>query len=84
VFVGAENSVGFHNPTEAMRILGDATAFATKAKGLLRQALAKAGVDVPVKVDLELYKYLDNRGEKKLKGNPNFEFKDPTAVQYKM
>ena len=84
VFVGAKNSVGFHNPTEAMRILGDATAFATKAEGLLSQALANAGVDVPVKVDLEPYKYLDNRGEKKLKGNPNFEFKDPTAVQYKM
>ncbi len=83
VFVGAENSVGFHNPTEAMRILGDSTAFAFKAEGLLRQALAKAGVNVPVKVDLELHKYLDNRGGKKLKGNPNFEFKDPTGVQYK-
>ncbi len=84
VFVGAENSVGFHNPTEAMRILGDATAFAMKSEAILRQALAKAGVDVPVKVDLELHKYLDNRGEKKLKGNPNFEFKDPTGVQYKL
>jgi nitrite reductase (cytochrome c-552) len=81
VFIGAENSVGFHNPTEAMRILGDATAFATKAEGLLRQALAKAGVDVPMKVDLELRKYLDNRGEKKLMANPAFEFKDPTGVQ---
>jgi nitrite reductase (cytochrome c-552) len=84
VFVGAENSVGFHNPMEAMRILGDTTAFAIKAEGLLGQAPAKAGVDVPVKVDLELHKHLDNWGEKKLKGNPNFEFKDPTEVQYKM
>ena len=84
VFVGAENSVGFHNPTESMRILGDATAFAMKAEGVLRQALAKAGVDVPVKVDLELHKYLDGRGEKKLKGNPAFEFKDPSGVQYRM
>ncbi len=83
-FVGAENSVGFHNPTEAMRILGDAGAFAAKAEGLLRQALAKAGVDVPLKVDLELGKYLDNRGEKKLKGNPKFEFKDPSGVQEKL
>ncbi len=82
VYVGAENSVGFHNPTEAMRILGDSTAFALKSEGLLREALAKAGVDVPVKVDLELHKYLDNRGEKKLKANPAFEFKDPTGVQY--
>lgn len=80
-FVGAENSVGFHNPTEAMRILGDSTAFAMKAEGLLRQALTKAGVDVPVKVNLELSKYLDNRGEKKLKGNAKFEFKDPSGVQ---
>jgi nitrite reductase (cytochrome c-552) len=84
VFVGAENSVGFHNPTEAMRILGDSTAFAMKAEGILRQALTKAGVDVPVKVDLELHKYLDGRGEKKLKGNPGFEFKDPSGVQYKL
>jgi nitrite reductase (cytochrome c-552) len=84
VFVGAENSVGFHNPTEAMRILGDATAFAMKSEAILRQAMAKAGVDVPVKVDLELHKYLDSRGEKKLKANPNFEFKDPTGVQYKL
>jgi nitrite reductase (cytochrome c-552) len=84
MFVGAENSVGFHNPTEAMRILGDATAFATKAEALLRQALTKAGVDVPVKVNLELSKYLDNRGEKKLKGNPKLEFKDPSGIQEKM
>jgi len=81
VFIGAENSVGFHNPSEAMRVLGDAVAFAERAEGLLRQALAKAGVDVPLKVNLELNKYLDNRGEKKLKGNPKFEFKDPTGVQ---
>jgi nitrite reductase (cytochrome c-552) len=80
-FVGAENSVGFHNPSEAMRILGDSAAYAHKAEGLLRQALAKAGISVPVKIDLELKKYLDNRGEKKLKGNPVFEFKDPSGIQ---
>lgn len=83
-FVGAENSVGFHNPTEAMRILGDSTAFAMRADGLLRQALTKAGVDVPVKVNLELSKYLDNRGEKKLKSNAKFEFKDPSGVQERL
>ncbi len=81
IFIGAENSVGFHNPTEAMRVLGDSVAFASKAEGLLRQALAKAGIDVPLKVDLELAKYLDNRGEKKLMGNPAVEIKDPTGVQ---
>ncbi|HET6515199.1 MAG TPA: ammonia-forming cytochrome c nitrite reductase subunit c552 [Thermodesulfovibrionales bacterium] len=84
VYVGAENSVGFHNPTEAARILGDATAFAGKAEGILRQALAKAGVDVPVKVNLELNKYLDERGQKKLKFQKDVEFKDPYGVQEKL
>ena len=82
-YIGAENSVGFHNPTEAMRNLGDANAFAGKAEGYLRQALAKAGVNVPIKVDLELKKYVDNRGEKKLMGNPAFEIKDPMYLQDK-
>jgi nitrite reductase (cytochrome c-552) len=81
VFIGAENSVGFHNPTEAMRVLGDATAFAVKSEALLRQILAKAGVDVPLTVNLELNKYIDQRGEKKLKFNTNMEFKDPYGVQ---
>ncbi len=81
IYIGAENSVGFHNPTEALRVLGDSTAFAGKAEGLLRQALAKSGVDVPITVDLELKKYLDNRGDKKLMGHPEFEIKDPTHVQ---
>lgn len=62
-------------------MLGDSLAFAGKAEGLLRQALAKAGTDVPVKVDLELKKYLENRGEKKLKFNPSMEIKDPFGVQ---
>lgn len=82
-YVGAENSVGFHNPTEALRNLGDALAFAGKAEGYLRQALAKAGVNAPVKVDLELAKYLDNRGKKKLMGNRAFEIKDPSYLQDK-
>jgi len=77
LYVGAENSVGFHNPTEATRILGDATAFAGKAEALLRQALTKAGVDVPMVVNLELDKYLDSRGEKKLKFQKDVEIKDP-------
>lgn len=65
LFIGAENSMGFHNPTEAMRVLGDSVAFAAKAEGCLRQILAKVGEDVPLKVDLELAKYLDNRGSQK-------------------
>ncbi len=81
LFIGAENSVGFHNPTEAMRVLGDSVAFAAKGEGLLRQALATAGVNVPVKVDLQLAKYLDNRGSKKLNWDKKVEFKDPSGVQ---
>ncbi len=79
LFFGAENSIGFHNPTEAMRILGDAALYAGKAESLLRQALTKAGVDVPVKVDLELSKYTNNRGAKKLMFKPEQELKDPYA-----
>lgn len=81
LFFGAENSLGFHNPTEAMRILGDATMHAGKAEALLRQALAKAGVNVPVKIDLELSKYTNNRGIKKLMFNPKQELKDPFGPQ---
>jgi nitrite reductase (cytochrome c-552) len=81
LFIGAENSVGFHNPAETLRVLGDSIAFAEKAEGLLRQGLVKAGVDVPVKVDLELNKYIENRGEKKLKFNKTMEIKDPFGVQ---
>lgn len=81
LFFGAENSLGFHNPTEAMRILGDATMHAGKAEALLRQALAKTGVDVPVAIDLELKKYTDNRGARKLMFDPAQELKDPYAAQ---
>lgn len=77
VFVGAENSVGFHNPPEALRILADANAYADKAEAVLRQALAKGGVAVPPVIDLELPKYLNNRGEKRLNFKPEHEFKDP-------
>ena len=81
LFIGAENSMGFHNPTEALRILGDSIAFAVKAEGYLRQALTKAGVDVPLRIDLELARYLEGRGDKKLPGHPEMEFKDPMGVQ---
>ncbi len=81
VFMGAENSVGFHNPPEGLRILGDAIAFGTRAEAYLRQALAKAGVEVPLKVDLEILKYVDRRGEKNLRFDPSLEFKDPFGLQ---
>jgi len=81
LFMGAENSVGFHNPVEGARILGDATAMAMKADALLRQALTKAGVAVPENVNLELAKYLNKRGVKPLNFKPEFEFKDPFGIQ---
>jgi len=81
LFMGAENSVGFHNPAEGLRILGDSIAFGSRAEAYLRQALAKAGVDVPLKVDLEILKYVDLRGEKKLRFDPKLEFKDPYNLQ---
>lgn len=84
VYIGAENSVGFHNPTEAQRNLGDAVAYAGKAEGLLRQALAKAGIDTPVTVNLELEKYLVGRGKKKLAFDRKVEFKDPYGIQEKL
>lgn len=79
VFIGAENSTGFHNPDETLRVLGDALTHAGKADGLLRQALTGAGVTVPAKIDLELPRYVNNRGAKKLMFKPEHEIKDPFA-----
>ena len=76
-FIGAENSMGFHNPPETLRVLGDAAYFAGKSEGLLRQLLAQAGSPAPARVDLELGKYLDGRGKKKLSFDKTVEFKDP-------
>ncbi|MFO7606721.1 MAG: ammonia-forming cytochrome c nitrite reductase subunit c552 [Desulfurivibrionaceae bacterium] len=84
LYIGGENSMGFHNPTEAMRILGDSTAFATKSEALLRQALTKAGVEVPMTVNLEIEKYLNERGKKKLMQQMDVEFQDPFGVQDKL
>ncbi len=36
IYINAENLVGFHNPSEAGRILRDALAMAGKADALLR------------------------------------------------
>jgi nitrite reductase (cytochrome c-552) len=81
LYIGGENSLGFHNPSETMRILGDSAAYAGKSEALLRQALSKAGIEVPMVVDLELNKYLDGRGEKKLNFQKEVEFKDPYGNQ---
>ena len=81
VFVGAENSVGFHNPSEAGRIMGDAVAMAGRSEALLRQALTKAGVEIPADINLDLAKYLNKRGVKPLNFMPAEEFKDPFGIQ---
>jgi nitrite reductase (cytochrome c-552) len=81
IFIGAENSMGFHNPAEAARVLSDSTAFATKAEGLLRQALTKAGVEVSAEIDLELEKYLNDRGETKVQFQKDQVVEDPFGNQ---
>lgn len=73
--------MGFHNPPETLRVLGDAAYFAGKSEALLRQALAQAGVPAPAKLDLELDKYLANRGKKKLNFDRTVEIKDPFKTQ---
>ncbi len=81
VFIGAENSSGFHNPVESARILGDSIAYASKAENMLRQGLTKAGVNVPAEIPLEISKYINNRGKHKLNFRPEQEFPDPFGLQ---
>jgi nitrite reductase (cytochrome c-552) len=81
VFISAENSAGFHNSSEAGRILADSVAFAGKSESLLRQILARGGIPVPEKIDLELLKYLNDRGKKKLQFKKNQQVKDPFDIQ---
>jgi nitrite reductase (cytochrome c-552) len=77
IFIGAENSTGFHNPKETMRVLNDSARYAAETDAQVRQILAKAGVPVPEKIDLELSKYTSNRGAKKLQFKPEHEIKSP-------
>ena len=81
VFISAENSMGFHNPTESTRVMGDAIAFSSKAEALLRQALTAAGVAVPQDINLELRKYLNGRGKKKLSFKREQLVPDPFDLQ---
>jgi nitrite reductase (cytochrome c-552) len=57
---------------------------AGRSEALLRQALAKAGVEVPAVIDLELAKYLNKRGKKPLNFRPEQELKDPFGIQEKL
>lgn len=81
IFLGAENSTGFHNPAEAMRVIDDASNEAAGADMHLRQLLAKAGAPAPDKVDLELPKYTNNRGSKKLQFKREHEILPPILVK---
>jgi len=80
-FVSAENSVGFHNSTEAARILGDSVAYAGKSETLLRQLITQARITLPEKINLDLSRYLNGRGKHKLNFKPDEEFKDPFGTQ---
>lgn len=79
-YSAGENSVGFHNPPEANRILADALAYSTRADQILREILARNGIEAPAEVDLQLLTYLENRGVRKLKFKPEQEFKDPRGT----
>ena len=79
IFIGAENSIGFHNPKETMRVLVDASRYAAAAEVQLRQVLAQAGQVAPEKIDLEISKYTNNRGSKKLMFKPEMEIKSPAG-----
>ncbi|MDI6715580.1 MAG: ammonia-forming cytochrome c nitrite reductase subunit c552 [Actinomycetota bacterium] len=68
-FISAENSMGFHNPEEALRVLGDGLYYAEQSEKKSREALLKAGFTPPEKFDLELAKY-NKRGTKGLTLKP--------------
>ncbi len=57
VFVGADNSMGFHNPTEAKRVLKDGLVFAQEAEKKAREAIKGAGETPPEKFELDLEEY---------------------------
>ena len=80
-FISAENSVGFHNSTEASRILGDSVAFSKKSETLLRQIMTQSGIQLPEKVNLNLNKFLTGRGKHKLNFKSGEELKDPYGTE---
>lgn len=79
IYMGAENSVGFHNPAEGERVLGDAIYYAAEADKTLRALLASKGVSVPAEVPLELRSYLDDRGAHRQDFKPAHYIPDPTG-----
>ena len=77
VYMGAENSMGFHNPTEGARILRDAMAYSQRCDAILRELLAAEGIAVPDEIDLELGTYLVGRGSENLGFVASQRFADP-------
>jgi nitrite reductase (cytochrome c-552) len=47
-WVAAANSVGFHSPVEALRVLGTSLQKAEQARGMLAVVLTKHNVSIPV------------------------------------
>jgi nitrite reductase (cytochrome c-552) len=84
VFINAENSTGFHNPVEVSRVLGDAIAFSGKCESLLRQLLAGANMNPGLEVALDLGRYMQDRGQKKLNFIAGQEFADPFGIQNRL
>lgn len=84
VYMGAENSVGFHNPSESARILADARTEAAASEAGLRKLLAAKKIKVPERLPLELPKYLNDRGVMKLDFVPEQYIKDPAGVAEKL
>lgn len=82
IFIIAENSVGFHNPTETMRILSDSISFASECEKLAVKILSENNVDYN-SIRLALMNHLNNRGKKKLNFKPEQEFRDPYDILYK-
>ena len=79
VFIGAENSIGFHNPSEAGRILADALAFGGEAERLAAVLLTRRGVNMD-EVNTNATAYLNSRGDKHLEFRPAQELKDPSGL----
>ncbi|MCE5203332.1 MAG: ammonia-forming cytochrome c nitrite reductase subunit c552 [Actinomycetia bacterium] len=83
VYMGAENSMGFHNPDEGVRMLRDATEQAEQAEKILRDLLTRNGVAVPDEVPLELREYTDDRGVRRLDFRREQYIPDPTGEAVK-
>lgn len=66
-----------HYPKEAMHVLNDAMKYATSADVQLRKLLAQGGKNVPEMIDLELSKYTNYRGAKKIMFRPEHEKMSP-------